>query len=78
MSKAEPLLYGQYYHIYNRVNNGETLFCEERSYPYFLKLCPAHRACRRSLYLLLDAKPLSLSRANQGQRRGPAVLEHHR
>ena len=42
MSKAEPLLYGQYYHVYNRGNNGETLFCEERNYPYFLKLYAQH------------------------------------
>jgi len=38
MSKPEPLLYSQYYHIYNRGNNGEILFREERNYPYFLKL----------------------------------------
>ncbi len=24
MSRPEPLRYGQYYHIYNRGNNGET------------------------------------------------------
>jgi putative transposase len=28
----------QYYHIYNRGNNGETLFREQRNYPYFLRL----------------------------------------
>lgn len=38
MTKPEPLRYGQYYHIYNRGNNGETLFREQRNYPYFLKL----------------------------------------
>jgi hypothetical protein len=38
MPRPEPLLHGQYYHIYNRGNSGETLFCEERNYPYFLKL----------------------------------------
>jgi hypothetical protein len=26
MSRPEPLLHSQYYHIYNRGNNGETLF----------------------------------------------------
>ena len=31
MSKPEPLLYGHYYHIYNRGNSGEILFREERS-----------------------------------------------
>ena len=42
MSKPEPLQYGQYYHIYNRGNNGEILFREERNYPYFLKLYAKH------------------------------------
>jgi REP element-mobilizing transposase RayT len=34
-----PLEYGQYYHIYNRGNNGENIFIEERNYSYFLRLC---------------------------------------
>ena len=38
MSKLEPMQYGQYYHIYNRGNNGEVLFREQRNYPYFLNL----------------------------------------
>ena len=38
MPKLEPLHYGQYYHIYNRGNNREILFREQRNYPYFLKL----------------------------------------
>lgn len=38
MSKEIPLLSGQYYHIYNRGNNGENLFREERNYAYFFKL----------------------------------------
>lgn len=38
MSKAIPLQYGKYYHIYNRGNNGENIFFEERNYFYFLKL----------------------------------------
>ncbi len=38
MSRPEPLRYGQYYHIYNRGNNGETLFREQRNYAYFLRL----------------------------------------
>jgi putative transposase len=33
-----PLHYGQYYHIYNRGNNRENLFIEERNYRYFLRL----------------------------------------
>ena len=38
MSNPEPLLYGTYYHIYNRGNNGENIFVEKRNYPYFLEL----------------------------------------
>ncbi len=38
MTSPSPLEYGQYYHIYNRGNNGENLFFEERNYPHFLKL----------------------------------------
>ena len=39
MPRPEPLRYGHYYHVYNRGNNGEELFCEPRNYPYFLDLC---------------------------------------
>ncbi len=35
---SDPLVRGQYYHIYNRGNNGETIFREARNYSYFLKL----------------------------------------
>jgi REP element-mobilizing transposase RayT len=38
MTKPEALQFSQYYHIYNRGNNGETLFREDRNYPYFLEL----------------------------------------
>ena len=38
MSKEIPLISEQYYHIYNRGNNGENLFIEERNYQYFFKL----------------------------------------
>ena len=37
-----PLQPGQYYHIYNRGNNREDLFREERNYRYFLQLCTRH------------------------------------
>lgn len=42
MPRAFPLLPGQYYHIYNRGNNRENIFIEERNYTYFLKLYAAH------------------------------------
>ncbi len=33
-----PLVPGVVYHIYNRGNNGEDIFIEERNYHYFMKL----------------------------------------
>lgn len=38
MSQTVPLIEGQYYHIYNRGNNGENIFLEARNYEYFFKL----------------------------------------
>jgi putative transposase len=38
MVSPSPLQYGEYYHIYNRGNNRENIFIEERNYRYFLKL----------------------------------------
>jgi putative transposase len=42
MSKPLPLEHGKTYHIYNRGNNRENIFVEERNYPYFLKLYARH------------------------------------
>jgi putative transposase len=42
MSKPEPLRYEMYYHIYNRGNNGETLFRTRDNYLYFLRLYTQH------------------------------------
>ncbi|WP_346881774.1 transposase [uncultured Algibacter sp.] len=36
--KYEPLIEDQYYHIYNRGNNKENIFIEDKNYNYFLKL----------------------------------------
>jgi putative transposase len=38
MQTTTPLLYGQYYHIYNCGINGENLFREHTNYEYFLHL----------------------------------------
>jgi len=38
MSQPEPLVPGEYYHIYNRGNNRENLFRVERNYDYFMRL----------------------------------------
>ena len=42
MPQPIPLEHGKYYHIYNRGNNRENIFVEERNYPYFLKLYAQH------------------------------------
>lgn len=38
----QPLEFGKYYHIYNRGNNRENIFREERNYRYFLELYAKH------------------------------------
>ncbi|HSF81052.1 MAG TPA: transposase [Anaerolineales bacterium] len=38
MPAPTPLHFGRYYHIYNRGNNRENIFIEERNYQYFLRL----------------------------------------
>jgi REP element-mobilizing transposase RayT len=38
MPSPSPLLYDTYYHIYNRGNNRENIFIQERNYEYFLNL----------------------------------------
>ena len=38
MSKPSALSHGDHYHIYNRGNNRESIFREQRNYIYFLKL----------------------------------------
>jgi putative transposase len=42
MANPIPLEPGKYYHIYNRGNNRENIFNEERNYTYFLKLYAYH------------------------------------
>jgi hypothetical protein len=38
MTSPSPLLYDTYYHIYNRGNNGENIFVQERNYEHFMNL----------------------------------------
>jgi len=40
--KTEPLISNQFYHIYNRGNNREDIFIEEKNYSYFLSLVKKH------------------------------------
>ena len=42
MKSYIPLQPGLFYHIFNRGNNGEDLFREDRNYPYFLNLYKKH------------------------------------
>ncbi len=42
MSQPIRLRYGKVYHIYNRGNNGDNIFIEERNYHYFLQLYIKH------------------------------------
>jgi putative transposase len=42
MASFNSLQPGRYYHLYNRGNNGEDLFREERNYRYFLELYAHH------------------------------------
>lgn len=42
MQPVTPLQPGRTYHLYNRGNNGEDMFREERNYRYFLELYARH------------------------------------
>jgi len=42
MPQPVPLQYGRYYHIFNRGNNREDIFLEERNYRHFLQLYAKH------------------------------------
>ena len=42
MARPEPLLGGHFYHIYNRGNNGATLFRDAENYRYFMQLVAKH------------------------------------
>ncbi len=68
MSKEIPLISGEYYHIYNRGNNGANLFIEERNYEYFFKLYTryiypiantyAYCLMKNHFHLLVRMKPI--------------------
>ena len=51
----EPIKADGFYHIYNRGNNREDIFIEERNYQYFLKLIESHitPVCKIYSYCLL-------------------------
>ncbi len=72
MKTGAPLQPGCYYHIYNRGNNREDLFREERNYRYFLQLYAHHVHAGRSHLCVLSAAQ-SFSPSGAGQR-NPADL----
>ncbi len=37
-----PITYGTFFHIYNRGNNEENIFVQERNYAYFMELWWKH------------------------------------
>ncbi len=55
MKTTVPLQPGHYYHIYNRGNNREDLFREDRNYRYFLRLyaCHVHSIADTFAYCLM-------------------------
>jgi hypothetical protein len=42
MTAQIPLIGGNYYHVYNRGNNGETIFCDAENFRYFLRWFTHH------------------------------------
>jgi len=41
-TNPDPLTFGTFYHIYNRGNNHENVFLQERNYSYFMELWWKH------------------------------------
>lgn len=74
--KYEPLISQQYYHIYNRGNNGEDIFREEENYYYFLDLSKKHIVpvahilsyclLKNHFHLLINTKNLEDKKIAQG------------
>ncbi len=83
MKTLTPLQPGGYYHIYNRGNNREDLFREERNYRYFLQLYVYHvypiadtfAYClmRNHFHLLVRIKTVEEYRALNGTKTGGAL-----
>ncbi len=48
--KPEPIVPGGVFHIFNRGNNRENLFREERNYPYFIGLIEKHLSPIAEIY----------------------------
>ncbi len=65
----EPLKSEQYYHIFNRGNNREDIFLEEKNYQYFLELMKKHIVpiadlltyclLKNHFHLLIRTKPVN-------------------
>jgi putative transposase len=76
--RGVPLVPGRYYHVYNRGNNGENIFIEERNYTYFLKLYAqylspvadtyAYCLLRNHFHLLVRVKESAPERSERSER----------
>jgi len=86
VSNLTPLVGGQFYHVYNRGNNGAKLFLEERNYAYFLQLyrrylCPvadtyAYCLLGNHFHLLVRMKPLKdCASLEDGQSSVPRLIQ---
>jgi len=82
MSNPSPLFPGQFYHIYNRGNNRENIFVEERNYAYFMSLYTryiepvadtyAYCLLRNHFHLLVRIKTLEESPSQDGHVKAPS------
>jgi REP element-mobilizing transposase RayT len=81
-----PVVPGVIYHIYNRGNNGENIFLEERNYHYFMKLYTKYIApvaetyayclLRNHFHLMVRIKTLEeINREERGCLEQPRSLE---
>ena len=83
MPYATRLQPGCYYHIYNRGNNRENIFVENRNYPYFLSLYAKHVAphvdtlayclLRNHFHLLIRVKDDAEQRPERFKRSGRSL-----
>ncbi len=79
------LQFGISYHIYNRGNNGENIFVEERNYSYFLRLYAKYIApiadtfayclLRNHFHILLRVKQFDTIMDEHGSFKEPCSLD---
>ena len=69
MQQYQPLLPDRYFHIYNRGNNGDNIFIEEKNYQYFLYLMSKHLlpVCNILAYCMLKNHFHLVIKTKEGQ-----------